>query len=174
MTGCQPSAHSVLPVLMPAGHTVAGCIPHGHGVCQPELTGGSWVALVPGATLCWTSLVHLCSTDLSRDQVPLNVLNLQTVAWIMVCCLSAICSLADYTVLGTTHLGIWLPPFLLMSTLFLFWLEPVYAVLCSSVSWQFLRTRIDWRVSEETFFVSGHFEPVIEPTHADAPDTQLV
>ena len=24
------------------------------------------------------------------------------------------------------------------------------------------------------FFVSGHFEPVIEPTNADAPDTQLV
>ena len=23
-------------------------------------------------------------------------------------------------------------------------------------------------------FVSGHFEPVIEPTNADAPDTQLV
>ena len=24
------------------------------------------------------------------------------------------------------------------------------------------------------FFVLGHFEPVIKPTHADAPDTQLV
>ena len=24
------------------------------------------------------------------------------------------------------------------------------------------------------FFVSGHFEPVIEPINADAPDTQLV
>ena len=24
------------------------------------------------------------------------------------------------------------------------------------------------------FFVSGHFEPVIEPTNADDPDTQLV
>ena len=24
------------------------------------------------------------------------------------------------------------------------------------------------------FFVSGHFEPVIKPTNADAPDTQLV
>ena len=24
------------------------------------------------------------------------------------------------------------------------------------------------------FFVSGHFEPVIEPTNADVPDTQLV
>ena len=24
------------------------------------------------------------------------------------------------------------------------------------------------------FFVSGHFEPVIEPTNADAPDIQLV
>jgi hypothetical protein len=24
------------------------------------------------------------------------------------------------------------------------------------------------------FFVSGHFEPVIEHTNADAPDTQLV
>jgi hypothetical protein len=24
------------------------------------------------------------------------------------------------------------------------------------------------------FFVSGHFEPVIEPTNADAPDTQQV
>ena len=24
------------------------------------------------------------------------------------------------------------------------------------------------------FFVSGHFEPVIEPTNADAPDTQIV
>ena len=24
------------------------------------------------------------------------------------------------------------------------------------------------------FFVSGHFEPVIEPTNADAPDTHLV
>ena len=25
-----------------------------------------------------------------------------------------------------------------------------------------------------TFFFSGHFEPVIEPTNADAPDTQIV
>ena len=24
------------------------------------------------------------------------------------------------------------------------------------------------------FFVSGHFEPVVKPTNADAPDTQLV
>jgi hypothetical protein len=24
------------------------------------------------------------------------------------------------------------------------------------------------------FFVSGHFEPVIEPTNADTPDTELV
>jgi hypothetical protein len=26
----------------------------------------------------------------------------------------------------------------------------------------------------QTIFVSGHFEPVIEPTNADAPDTQQV
>ena len=49
----------------------------------------------------------------------------------------------------------------------------------SSVSWPFLTWNIlNFSKQEETdeskVFDSGHFEAVIEPTNADAPDTQLV
>jgi hypothetical protein len=52
----------------------------------------------------------------------------------------------------------------------------------SSVSWQFLAWN-SLHFSEQEYtdkfqkkvfcFFSGHFEPVIEPTNADASDTQL-
>ena len=52
----------------------------------------------------------------------------------------------------------------------------------SSVSWQFLKWNRNGISQNKNrlmsfrrkFFVSGHFEPVIEPTNADAPDSQLV
>ena len=31
-----------------------------------------------------------------------------------------------------------------------------------------------WTSFRRNFLVSGHFEPVLKPTNADAPDTQLV
>ena len=57
------------------------------------------------------------------------------------------------------------------------------AVLCGQIygNWEFLawnslhfseHEQID--EFQKKVFVSGHFEPVIEPTNADAPDTQLV
>ena len=69
--------------------------------------------------------------------------------------------------------------------LFLFWLETVFTVTLKGVVHSVVRDfshgialisqkKIRLTSFRRKFFVSGHFEPMIEPTNADVPDTQLV
>ena len=75
---------------------------------------------------------------------------------------------------SVVHLG--------LPLLFLFWLEPA---VDSIVRVQFLgnyshgiafisQNKNRLTSFRRKYFVSGHFEPVIEPTNADAPDTHSI
>jgi hypothetical protein len=65
-----------------------------------------------------------------------------------------------------------------LALLFLFWLEPVCAVqFLGNVSHGIVfifQNKNRLTSFRRKVFVSGHFESVIKPTNADAPDTQLV